>query len=102
MDMVERIARLISEQDRIEAGEASDFVDWHWEERAELAAEILRTMREPTDEMIRACSAITLDHARRVHSSSIDWAAGWRAMIGAALANGPMTAPTPAHGNPSA
>ncbi len=46
MDIVEKVARLISEQDRIEADEAPDFADWHWEERADLAREIIKTVRE--------------------------------------------------------
>ena len=44
--LVEMVARLISEQDRFEADEASDFVEWHWEERADLAREIVKMVRE--------------------------------------------------------
>lgn len=45
MGLIEKIARLISEQDRIEADEAADFADWHWEEREELATAILALVR---------------------------------------------------------
>jgi hypothetical protein len=48
MDLVEKIARMISEQDREEAGEAADFVDWHWEERADLAREIIKAVQAET------------------------------------------------------
>jgi hypothetical protein len=45
MDLVEKIARMISEQDRIDADEAPDFADWHWEERADIAREIISAVR---------------------------------------------------------
>ena len=41
---LERIARLISEQDREDAGEAPDFAGWHWEERASVAAKIINDL----------------------------------------------------------
>lgn len=50
--MIERVARLISEEDRAEANEAPDFADWHWEERAELAQRIIHALQEPTSAMI--------------------------------------------------
>jgi hypothetical protein len=57
--MIERVARLISEADRTEAGEAPDFADWHWEERADLARAILRAIGEPTENM---CGYAKLRH----------------------------------------
>ena len=50
-EMVERIARALSEIDRIEADEAPDFADWHWEENVERAKAAIEAMREPTKSM---------------------------------------------------
>jgi hypothetical protein len=47
MDMIERLARAMSEVDRAEAGEAADFADWHWEEHRQHAAAVLEVLREP-------------------------------------------------------
>ena len=52
MKMIERVARLISEADGELAGEADDFADWHWEERTELAQQIIHSLLEPTSAMI--------------------------------------------------
>ncbi len=46
MDLVEKVARIMSEQDRAEANEAPDFADWHWEENTDVAREIIKAVRE--------------------------------------------------------
>ena len=48
---------------------------------------------EPTLEMEDACIDLTLQHARALHSSSIDWAAGYRAMLAAAPSRSPQPCP---------
>jgi hypothetical protein len=75
MEMIERLARAMSEVDRAEAGEAADFADWHWEEHREHAIAVLDALREPTEAMILAGVH---------HENTGDMVGRWRAMIDAA------------------
>ena len=78
MTIVEKIARIISEHDRMEVDEAPGWADWHWEERSGLAREIIaRGMREPTSAMIQA-GDLALTSGEGV-------AAAYRAMVDAAI-----------------
>lgn len=99
MNMVEMVARIISEQDRAEADESSDFADWHWEERAELAVEIIKALREPSDAMITAAYEAVETDDRWFIGDADDWCKSYRAAIGAAAVEGTVTAPASDKGN---
>jgi hypothetical protein len=44
-ELKEKIARAISREDGIQAGEASDFETWHWEESLDHAEAVLNAIK---------------------------------------------------------
>lgn len=52
MNMIERVARALAQEEGARAHEVADFAEWHWEEFIDHARAVITAIREPTRAMI--------------------------------------------------
>src|SRR5262245_59601864 len=107
MGMIDRVATALWNHEVYGHDHGALWLDVPDDRRADLrlqAAAAIRGMRQPTRAMFEACVETASDAfgGDLLPSAFDDFRIDYAAMIDAALAEETMTAPTPAHGTPSA